>query len=239
MPRKVAKKKTKARRAVAKLVAWSFSRLGVYRICPRMARYKFIDKLPDSRDQDSVALREGAEAHDYLQAAARGRPGKRRDLSWAVREIQAAMDKGDEYDTEVEYAYDPKWRRTDWLAKNVRCRVKADLTVYDYGKAGVTLVVDYKTGRKKPEEHQEQLWLYALATFLEDESTKKVVAEVWYTKTKDKLRETFNRRQVPELKRYWEEQTRAYLADRSFAPNPCGACRWCPYSKKKGGPCEY
>jgi hypothetical protein len=45
---------------------------------------------------------------------------------------------------------------------------------------------------------------------------------------------------VTALKKKWEGRIKALFADDTFAPRPSDfACRFCDYSKEKGGPCEF
>ena len=49
----------------------------------------------------------------------------------------------------------------------------------------------------------------------------------------------FTRKDIPALKKKWEGNSRAMLADGTFREKPGKACTWCAYSKGKGGPCKY
>ena len=47
------------------------------------------------------------------------------------------------------------------------------------------------------------------------------------------------RRDLPTLQRKWKGKAGVMLGDSIFAPNPTIACRWCPFSRAKGGPCSF
>jgi hypothetical protein len=51
------------------LRAWSYSRWDVYDACPRQARYKFIDKLPEA---EGPALRRGKDLHEQAEQFLKG-----------------------------------------------------------------------------------------------------------------------------------------------------------------------
>ena len=67
----------------------------------------------------------------------------------------------------------------------------------------------------------------------------RVDTNLWYLDAGEERGRTFMRSEVPGLKKHWEKRSKAMLADTSFKATPGDACRWCAYSKTKGGPCEY
>lgn len=220
-------------KAVERFLAWSFSRLSDWRRCPRQAAWKHIKKKPT---KGNPAMARGSEVHSYLQGVANDKPARRREFKWAAGEIHKALGEDREYDTEMQWAFDKNWKRVEWFDKSAWVRMVLDLAVYEDDRA---LIVDYKTGRVKKEDHKEQLWLYALGAFLEDADLKQVTVEIWYVDHQDTLREVFRRNQLKELKAYWKKQVKGMMADRRFVPRPGNYCRWCDFSKKKGGECEY
>jgi hypothetical protein len=69
-----------------------------------------------------------------------------------------------------------------------------------------------------------------------------VQAELWYLDQGVIWPEAPNPvsvKQYPKLQKLWGQRTKAMLTDKTFKPRPGNACRWCTYSKAKGGPCQY
>jgi hypothetical protein len=229
------------------LNAWSFSRLYTYRRCPAWFKYQNLDKVP----QPPVpAMERGSTLHKRLEVFIKD-PAKRR-LPTEFKLIAPMMRKIAKLNprAELELAFDPKWRQVDWFAPTVRLRIKIDL-IY-HSSPDVLCIVDYKSGRIKPEEHQEQLRLYKLAALLtEAKGVSAITTGVWYidhesvprllsTTTADSYATTLKSEQ-----RYWEGAAKALVADRRFKPTPGPNCAWCPYSFRKfnsatggPGPCQ-
>jgi hypothetical protein len=123
----------------------------------------------------------------------------------------------------------------DWFAPEARCRVKLDA----FGiNRGVGHAVDFKTGKER-DRHHLQLELYGLAGLLRYADLTVVEAELWYLDTGNVVAQTFKRDEVVGLRARWEKRTRKMLQDRRFAPTPGPACRWCSFSARRGGPCEF
>ena len=99
--------------------------------------------------------------------------------------------------------------------------------------------MDYKTGKVRAEQVEEQLSLYALVALLLYEDLKEVVVQAWFLDHDQELVRHFKRKHIPKLKEYWEREVVRYFKDRDFVPNPGYYCRWCDFSKAKGGPCKF
>lgn len=226
------------------MTAWSFSRLYTYRRCPAWFKYQNLDKIP----QPPVpAMERGSALHKTLEDYIKN-PRKRLTKDFKLIAATMAKIRKLKPQAEIELAFDAKWQPVSWFDKAVACRIKIDL-VYE-SSPGVLCIIDYKSGRIKPEEHQEQLRLYKLAALLElvkrMPGVHAVTTGVWYidhesvprllsTTTVDTFVATLKAEQ-----KYWLAETRALVKDKSFRPNPGRNCAWCPYSFRKtlttGGP---
>ena len=229
------KKKLK-KKPVKRIEAWSYSRLKQYRTCPRQSKLAVIDKLPRSGTPGPALVR-GGEAHTYLQSVTTGiaKPN-RREFRWATKQLLEIVGYH-EFDVERQWAVTRRWEEAEWYARNTWLRVVIDFVAYD-GDTRM-MVVDHKTGKVREEETLEQLSLYALVTLVIFPKLEEVVAAAWFVDHELEIKATWERKQLPELKKYWLYESKKLLADRSFAPSPSNVCRWCDFSKAKGGPCEY
>lgn len=229
-------------------MAWSYSRLQVYRECPRKFYYKFIERLIEP--QGDAASR-GQEVHELFEHYARGGGVEFKEkvhtdcLKWLehTRELKPIIEEG--------FAFDQSWQRTEYFAKNVACRVKMDLfyqvsrppkkAPHKYtGKLPIAISLDYKTGKIDPEKHAEQLKLYALSGLLILPEVSAVQTGVWYVdhEAKPRFMAEFGRSQLTMLKRYWEGETKRLFKDRVYRATPSTTCSWCYASCHKGGPCK-
>ena len=230
------------------ITSWSFSRYQVYSTCPRRAKYLYIDKLKEPEDPDGPMAR-GNHIHklaeSYVLGGVTRLPKELVKFGPFFKATRAAR-KRDPTAVVVEstWAFRRDWTQTTWDDWNgCHLRVKVDLAVRDEDRV---TVVDHKTGKWSPqynlEKYMEQLDLYATAA-LQLYGNVTVVPrlhfldhEIIYPALEDTR--TYTARDLPKLKKTWAAKTRAMLADKTFAPKPSNLCRWCAFSRDKGGPCE-
>lgn len=144
---------------------------------------------------------------------------------------------------ELDLAFNALWERCAWMASDVWLRIKVDVLHHTVTPPAVG-IVDYKTGKLKP-EHAQQRSLYGLGGLqlvqlgeLADGNKKTVVtAEHLYLDTTQHATETFTMTQLPKLKKEWLARTADMLVDTTFQPQPGYHCRWCKFRRSAGGPC--
>ncbi len=254
-------------RVPKKIKAWSFSRYGDYDDCPRKAKYKHVQRIvepiPSPEDEPDHPLNRGSrihkEAEDFLLFAQANGPGGElpESLSTFAEEFDVLARDAGNCHVEEQWTFKKDWSRTSWFARNAWLRVKLDCA--HLIEDGVLRVIDFKTGKCRPEQvdkYRRQTSLYALAAFIMFPDVKEVRAELWFvdpgvlvaegslTNPHDPNSEKytgFNFTREPDaegLKEKWLRMSHAMLIDETFAPNPTFKCRWCYFSKKKGGICE-
>jgi CRISPR/Cas system-associated exonuclease Cas4 (RecB family) len=220
-----------------KITAWSYSRWTTYEECPYRAKMKFIAR---HQEPSNPAAERGTAIHklaeEYLNGERRTVPAELKTLQREFRDAR----KVDGIRTEAEMAYTAEWNVTGWFDRDAWCRIKIDLLVPP--KTGVTRVVDLKTGRFKPGTYTPQLELYAIAALIAYPEHE-VRAELWFSDHGivhyGEPALTYSPDDLPRLKKLWEKRTKAMLSDTKFAPRPGGYCRWCSFSKAKGGSCKF
>lgn len=225
---------------VQQITSWSYSRWKTYEECPAKARYKFILRLPEP--QGDAAAR-GDDIHKKAEQYVMGELKKLPTELQRFKQEFADIRKVKGVAAELSLAYTSKWiacSPTDW--KNAWVRIKIDL-VTPPDKQGVVFIADNKTGKQR-DEYQEQLELYAVAGFLQWPQAERVRGQLWYLDhgvivPEDPEAGVFERKQLPKLIKLWEKRTTPMLRDTVFAPRAGAYCRWCHFSKSKGGPCKY
>lgn len=223
--------------------AWSYSRWRTYDDCPARARYAYIDKIA-TEEETSPALTRGSDIHDQARAFVVGERGEELPSALELFSDEFAIlkrawaNKTEDVFLEEQWAFDTEWQSVEWFAPNAWARVVLDAVVADWPDRRM-MVIDHKTGRVRPEYHESQLSLYAIAAFSRFAVVERVHAALWYLDHGKAHFVTYERPQLEELKNQWAERTRKMLADRVFEPRPSAGCQWCPYSKSKGGPCQY
>jgi RecB family exonuclease len=216
------------------VTAWSFHRYDTYAKCALSFKFKFIDKLPTS---STAAMEAGNVAHktlaDYLTAAADApvpeAAGKQAAL---VAELRGFSNKV----VERQWAYTREWHATTWFAKNVWVRVILDVGVlYDDMSAEC---IDWKNGKQR-DDHTEQMELFALAMFKQVPKINHVTTRLAYLTDGGTELAEFAKAEEPALQAKWEARAITMLNDTAHKPRPGQHCRWCDFSKERGGPCVY
>jgi len=221
--------------------AWSYSRWRTYDDCPARARYTYVDKLATG-DDDSPALARGSRIHAGARDFVVLGGDLPEDLERFADEFailrRAWEGKLEDVLLEEQWAFDRDWNPVEWFAPSAWARVVLDALVADWPKRQA-LVVDHKTGRVRPEGHESQLSLYALAVLSRYADVDRVHATLWYLDHGVAHGRTYLRAQLDDLRKGWLGRVEPMLSDRTFEPRPSDACRWCPFSKSKEGPCRY
>lgn len=227
-------------------IAWSYSRLQTYQACPRQFKFSYVDKVPR---EEGPALKRGQDRHELLEKHVKGeRVRFPKDLARIRPELDKIRKLGAR--AELELAFTAKWDPTGWFDKDAWLRIKIDLQYRQATDPTALRVCDYKTGRIRPEQHEEQLRLYGLATMMTEPKASSVTTEVWYVDHEPAPRPLATQiapnfqKAIREQRTYWERKVRPLLKDKRFTPTPGHACGWCPYSWRKRlpdgspGPCK-
>lgn len=209
-----------------------FSKLDVFRGCKAKFKYQFIDKLPQP---GSAAMDRGSAVHANVEEYLNG---------WTTTLVEPALEWKEELDAlrtkhfkgEQPIGISRAWVRLgDWFHPDTWLRVKMDCYYVDGPKI---VVIDFKTGKYRIPS-TEQVELYALAGFSIIPDVETVDAEMWFLDAGEVYRKTYTRADVPALRKKYEQAFDQLQNNESWEPEPSSECRWCPYSKTKGGPCKY
>lgn len=235
--------------------AWSYSRYKDWTQCPFKAFLKHVLRL---KEPGSPAMDRGNHAHkaaeDFLTgkiswAQAQGQAkecgdksrfgSKATPISLAPFEDDFRVAARSKPTVEEQWGFSTGWESVGWFGNRTWLRVKLDLC---YSTGRVTMkVVDHKTG-KVYADHAEQADLYALAVFIKFPQVQKIVVEYWYLDQGEKTTATFERVEMPELIKRWEEKVRPMMNDTVYPCRPGPYCRWCYHSKNTvggTGKCEH
>ena len=230
------------------LTSWSFSRFSVYDQCPAKAKYAFIDKI---KEPPNSAMDRGNEIHKMAEAYIKGEgryvPKELKLVDTELKAMRAAK-KHDDTSVVVEttWAFTQDWKVTTWDDwRGCALRVKVD--VAQLVGQNVLIITDWKTGKFRPDRHQEymnQIELYALGGLKYYGSQVATIRpRLIYTDQgqiyPDDGQLVYSHKDVPRLQKSWEARTKPMLKDTTFAPKPSNLCRWCHYRKENGGPCKF
>ena len=215
-----------------RITAWSYSRWQDYEKCPRLAKYKHVDKL---REPDNPAMGRGLVVHDeladYLSKGGEIPEAGRQYYTTLLQELRALDPIHDQ-----EWGFTNRWQVTGWFAKDTWFRSKLDVCiVYDDNTADV---VDFKTGKDAP-SHMLQAELYAVSVFIRYANVSHVTVRFWYLDHGPESVYRYSRSDLKELQAKWEKRTLPMLNDEIFAPRPGQHCKYCYQAKSVGGLCQF
>lgn len=227
--------------------AWSYSRYADYQQCPARFKYKHIDRLPDP---GSAAMQRGSDVHKegelYLKAGKRSKPPA--SYKYFAEEMKELVSLSPM--VEQQWGFTREWKPTSWFGNDTWLRIICDVTVlYDDDTADL---IDFKTGRKYG-TNEDQVELFAMGGFMMWPEVNHVTARLWYLDVPDgpndgdinpestantTIRE-YTRDQFNKSRAAWEKRIKPMFNDTKFPPKANEKCRWCAYSKSKGGPCKF
>jgi PD-(D/E)XK nuclease superfamily len=222
------------------ITAWSLSRLQLYERCPLAFKCKHILKLPDP---GSPAMQRGTDIHSAAENYIRGRlKAIPPELKLVAKDLSTLRDeyKKGQVKLELELGFNRSWNAVAWMAKDVWLRVKMDVM---WLKRKVLHVIDWKTGRLKDNgEYSDQLEIYAVAGLALLPEIREVRSHLKFTdhgKTVSLPAGNRNRDDFLPVTRRWEKRAAKLLNEERWQPKQNHGCKWCAFSKSKGGPCKY
>lgn len=209
---------------------WSYSKLSKYETCPAAFNYKYNLKLADPA---GPAAERGTKLHETVEAYTKGVIP---DLPPTIHHrefINGLKAKGGKAEQAV--YFNDSWQVVP--KEGYWCVMVMDMIV---DEGSVASVWDYKSG-KFYDSHYDQLMLYSLGAMVKLPEAEVVHAGAIYIDQPKltPISRSFVRGQMDVLKAHYEARVERMAGDTKFNPNPNMKCKWCPYSKKKGGPCQY
>lgn len=212
---------------------WSLSSLGTYERCGLKYRFKYVEKIKENR---STSASRGVDNHAIVENFLNGTiPDVPEELGF-YRAFLTGLKKYEIY-PEHKIALTKQWTQTKWGAPDSWYRGVLDLKLIQRDK-NEGVVYDWKTGKIYP-DHDDQKSIYSLAVLSEQPALHQVRAIHVYLDRNESREKTFHRDQVPELRKQWESRVQGLEQNPVYIPNPGFHCRFCSFSREKGGPCQF
>jgi hypothetical protein len=214
---------------------WGHSKLDTFQQCKKKFEFQYIKKLPSPGNE---AMARGGRMHEDIEAYLQG---------W-ITELPAAIlpwkDRLDElkampnFTSEQAVGLDKNWRPLkDWFQKDTWLRAKMDAKTYhDVGKK--LQVVDFKSGNYRVPS-DEQIELYVLVGVAQHPEAEEATAEFWFIDKDDVYSKTYKAPEFPALRKKFEGLANNLYTTEVWIEEPSRECKWCPYSKSRGGPCKF
>lgn len=219
--------------------AWSYSAYADYAQCPAKYEGRKVLKL---HEEPGPALLDGRVFHDQIAAhiTEPGAPLPDRKIHARLMPVVEQLREIDDKIVEMQWAYTKDWKPTGWFAKGpgkaTWLRVILDVGVVYPDKTAH--VGDWKTG-KRYDDNDEQMELFALATFAHSPWVQEVETRLWYVDNGHEEIAEFKAAEIPSLRAKWEARAQTMLSDRTFTPRPNDKCHFCVRSRQSGGDCKF
>lgn len=211
----------------------SYTKISMYMECPAKKRYKYDER----RDiPASPAAQRGTEYHAKLESALHPDNGDvcppefqfYADYLGRLRNLGAKA--------EYKFALTRGWEPVEWDSSDAWIIGVADVWV---PSIPVAHVQDWKTG-KIYESHVRQGEFYATSLFSYVPEAREIKATFIYTDLrKSPEPKTYTRDELDGLRARWTARIERMERDSECVPTPGFGCRFCPFSKSKGGPCIF
>jgi len=223
--------------------AWSFSRLEVYKNCPRQVKFKYLDKSPEAPRPKPVRGKEhanerGSRIHDNAELYVLGKTDKMcvelkyfEDELLCLRIMKECHPK--RVQTEEMWLFDKDWNPLSEEAskEDIWLRIIADVQIWNHEMTQCQ-IIDYKSGKRDRNEikHGKQLQLYQLAAFMKHPELQNVEATLWYIDLNLRIDTPFTREKGLKYFSIYNDQALQMCADTEFEPRPSAyRCRFCAF----------
>lgn len=211
---------------------WGYSKLETFEKCPAKFQYQFMQKLPQP---GSPAMERGQKMHESIEAYLQGWI---KELIPECLSFKEAIDglKAENFVAEQAIGLDKAWAKLpDWFDKTTWIRAKADAM---YVSGSKLVVIDFKSGKYRVPS-TDQVELYAIVGGALYPEVAQVTAEYWYLDTGSTYSRDYTQAELLELRKKFERRVAPMYTNEVWSPEPSMECRYCPYSKTKGGKCVY
>lgn len=216
---------------------WSFSELQTYETCPLQRKFKYLDRVPETR---SAAADEGTRKHTMYERAT-----KERDLSLLLEsgsKLEAEMTALLDVPTELvfceqTFSFDENWRLVDNSDDNRWLVVKPDVIIRGPNES---VTIDHKSGTSYGKEitHYEQGALYTIAEWRARPEVTDFTFEVWYHREGKVTSYQLDVRGLERQLVAFDSRVKRMMDDQYHQPRPNKfTCAWCAYNKKNSGVC--
>ena len=205
--------------------AWSYTALSDFTNCPKQFYHKRV--LKDVREEQSEQMLWGNQVHKAFEmfvGHGQALPDMLKDHKPYLTELAA---QGTERFTEKKVALNLRGQPCGFFDKDVWWRGVLDYHCIDQS---VVDIVDYKTGKRKPDFRQ--LHLFALWVFLRYPHVGAVRMRFYWTQDKAEDKQLAIRPDVPKMWSPLVQDLRGYVRafkDDVWPAKPSGLCNgWCP-----------
>lgn len=216
-------------------MTWSLTKVSTLEQCGAKYKFKYVDKIKEIAGEHA---QRGTDIHATLESFIRtGSPRLEGKLEFYHGFLTQLRSHPVPLEPELRIALTKEWTvcpddQEPWLIMflDLFRRVEVSASVWDW-----------KTGKIYP-KHDDQKELYALGVFCAHSDIEVVTATHVYVDLGQNRERIYSRAfDFERLKEKWGEKGKRLerLTEQDYIPRPQFLCRYCSYSKEKGGPCKF
>ena len=210
----------------------SYSKLSTYEKCPDQAKYKYVLKM---REPKGPAAERGSALHSSAEAYLLGEKTTiRKELIPIVKVLKETKKAKPDIERKIALTRGLS-KVVDWYSELAWFRMVLD-AVYPIERT--VQVLEWKSG-KVYDDHEDQRQLYAIGALVLHPKASEAVATTHYIDQRGLTTNTrMDRKRANLMAWHFNERLETMERDTRFGPRPGFYCRWCPFSRYKGGPCK-
>lgn len=214
------------------LTAWSYSRWDTHHTCPLKFKLSVLD---GNRIRESPQMKRGQMIHRDIAMFLIEGGALTTDVK-ANRSLIKELRNFDNKLVEQQWGFTRQWKATGWFGGDTWLRSVLDaLVIYDDMTA---VICDWKTGKPRG-THDDQMELFAVSAFCHIPSITEVETRLVYTDFTHQELAEFKAADREKLIAKWERKVAPMFEDTEYLPRPSEHCRFCDFSRSRGGPCRF
>ena len=215
--------------------AHTWSRLSDFD-CALKFKLRHIEKR---QEPPSKAFEKGGRVHEGLDKFMKQRTKLLPDEAWTLRKELVALSKDKSLRGEEAWGYDRNWQPlpvTGYFSDGDYIRAKIDALT---SKKDRLKVIDFKTGQVRSASPL-QVRFYGMLALIREPKMQAAELELWFVEQSKVIPfEPVQRKDLLSIKTDFQRRFNAIEAERAWKPNPGDACTFCPFTRHKGGPCQF
>lgn len=218
-------------------MATSYSRWATHQKCGLKYKFAYVDKIKVDRGEPAPAMVRGSRLHDSAEGYVLGTGELDPELSHFA---QWLFNLRENYicHPERKWAYDLEGNACEFDDEQAFLRGIWDLVVEPAEWVEPLDVMEYKTGKIYP-DHKKQRYLYGLAGLIHFPEAERVRVRTVYFDKKTFHEESWSREELPTMLNDWKNWVDLMEMENTWIPNPSWLCKYCEFSRNKGGPCKF
>lgn len=216
--------------------AYTYSRLNDADQCLSLFKFRHIDKRPEPSSPHFV---KGNRIHNGLESFLKGHvpkiPAEAESLAVEIKGLKKF--KG--LRSEEAWGFDEQWKplphESGYFSPLDKVRAKIDVLKISGVQA---TVIDFKSGQVR-DAGEDQVRFYGLLALLKEPKVKVAALELWFVEHGEiRTYDPVKRVDADRLKASYNKRFIAISSETKFPPKVSMKCKWCAFSKYKGGPCK-